>query len=724
MTIFKQEGPEVDYPDRPNEARPFVVQVHWRGVGAHLDFRFLVGAHAEGWTVSCQKPGRVKVPVVSLLQAREHFKDQSIWKFDLKSGRIFPRKVKVTSGGRPKEIIREGALLAHQKASIVPKEWLDVEGRTPYPPDFLKTLLEYWDKWPPEVQRELRREGLTPEFARAVLEGNAEWKDKPDRIPVGATRAFPGVLHVVCRGTFTLGARKPWFFEYFVEEAEGLYQPGQRLLFRLVRRAQKGEEAEWVFEKDEVLPPAAVPEEEVLPGFWLFMTPDPEGDIPYVLTEEAVEKEWLPPYPASALPKTWQKRIPKNLRYWEEKDRDKALMMRKELVERLKEGELEKATDTFFYSVVTFRGPIQVRWGPSRVIYYLGLELGNTRYLFALDNDLRLRDTVAGLSADLGLWKHAEALGEDWEEVEPGTPLNPTKSTPARGRKLDKGIAELILEKPGFLKVHLKGEELQGEYVFGEEMPGAGIWLVGAGRKVQAKSGGKAAYRFQGPELCLVSDGKGRRFKFLMPLRHDGIALAELEETQMTDITGDDWDVIGNWFKETETEGEITFSFPGLKEVGLPTTWIAIQVWTGQWLLVPSTFKQFQVVHKDTARKIVYGVVLTPYGPDAQGDIIAPEEIERAAHLYLIFGRQIGVHHEGDPILAFPVESFIAPCDFEYVPGDPDTKVRKGEWVLAAKIFDDEVWEKIVKGELTGWSIQGFGRRIPLGNLGESSVVV
>jgi hypothetical protein len=40
--------------------------------------------------------------------------------------------------------------------------------------------------------------------------------------------------------------------------------------------------------------------------------------------------------------------------------------------------------------------------------------------------------------------------------------------------------------------------------------------------------------------------------------------------------------------------------------------------------------------------------------------------------------------------------------------------VKKGTWLLMYKILDAKLWKKIRKGELTGFSMGGFGRRIKL----------
>lgn len=118
-------------------------------------------------------------------------------------------------------------------------------------------------------------------------------------------------------------------------------------------------------------------------------------------------------------------------------------------------------------------------------------------------------------------------------------------------------------------------------------------------------------------------------------------------------------------------------------------------------------------------QRLVYGVVLEPGVEDTQGDICSAAEIEKAAHGYVmkaVRGRAT-VHKLQHRLRAFtkdnpqlvPVESFVAPCDFRYE--GSDDLIRKGSWVLVAKVLDDGVWEAVEKGLFSGWSMGGTGRR-------------
>lgn len=116
----------------------------------------------------------------------------------------------------------------------------------------------------------------------------------------------------------------------------------------------------------------------------------------------------------------------------------------------------------------------------------------------------------------------------------------------------------------------------------------------------------------------------------------------------------------------------------------------------------------------DASQQLVYGIVLSPDVLDSQGDIASADVIEKAAHSYLVQSRKSDVQHAevlkgfgGKPI-ADIVESYIAPQDMT-VAGQP---VLKGAWVMGMRINDPDVWDRVLKGELTGFSIGGTAERV------------
>lgn len=596
--LLKQLGPVPEYPKDADEPRDFVVQVHFRGRSAHWDVRFALDGFAEGWTVSAAQEGVLKVPVLTLSQAEKLLKNQDLWKVDLETGMVLPREVRTTIRGRKRTIVRPGGLFAERKAQVIPKEWLGVEGVTPYPPDWPKTILAYWNDLPEEVKRELRKEGFDAKWAETALKEKT-WQ--VEEIPVGATRSFPGVLLVIDKGQWVPGARKPWFFEYFLINNE-LFP--ERIVFRFVARTKSLEKAIQL-EKDGalVLPPGEVEEAPREPGYWVFYTPEP---WPYVLSDEAIDADWVPPFRVSALPPKLRKQVPRELQFWNERSTKERLRVREELVAFFEEKGLAKAEPKFKLFRQTYRGQIVIRWGPSTQLFWFLLD--EPRLVLSLENDPRLRAQVSGVEMGREYWN---ALWELQElEPRPGTLLNPTKETPSRIELVEEGIASVMQEEAQFLRLKLEGDKLRGYFNV--------VW--------------------EDPDSPVILFGKAR-----------GITVKE----------------------------------------------------DGQW----------KPVAKDAKKQIVYGVVLSPYEPDAHGDLIPPEEIENAAYRFLQESRKIGLFHEGEPIEAYPVESYIAPADFELVPGSPETRVRKGEWVLAVYVPSRELWQLFEAGLVTGFSIQGWGVR-------------
>lgn len=115
--------------------------------------------------------------------------------------------------------------------------------------------------------------------------------------------------------------------------------------------------------------------------------------------------------------------------------------------------------------------------------------------------------------------------------------------------------------------------------------------------------------------------------------------------------------------------------------------------------------------------RFVLGVVLEPndgedgaaLDPDTQGDVYSLEDIKKAQREWTANIQQFGEMHETDANVKIQLaESYIAPIDMEFETGET---VAKGAWMLGAIIKDDDMWDKVKKGEFTGWSVGGYARR-------------
>ena len=139
---------------------------------------------------------------------------------------------------------------------------------------------------------------------------NAEGVITPGEItPVHSER---GVMYIVDRPTVYVGAQKEDFVELFLE--------GETFNGRWIIRRMP---ADWV------------PDEmafEFADLMW-----KPTDQMPYVLSQRAVNNGWIPPSKASCLPAKLRSQIPPEFQYWEAEDIRKT---RDLLVEAIKQGEV------------------------------------------------------------------------------------------------------------------------------------------------------------------------------------------------------------------------------------------------------------------------------------------------------------------------------------------------------------------------------------------------
>lgn len=104
--------------------------------------------------------------------------------------------------------------------------------------------------------------------------------------------------------------------------------------------------------------------------------------------------------------------------------------------------------------------------------------------------------------------------------------------------------------------------------------------------------------------------------------------------------------------------------------------------------------------------RLFTAVVLRPNVVDAHGDIYDEDVVKQACHDFVAYCMNSNLQHMMDVTkadLAF-VESYIAPCDITEMYGKP-VDVRKGDWVMTAKIGDDDIWKACKSGTFTGFSV-------------------
>ncbi|MBM3299001.1 MAG: hypothetical protein FJY85_03505 [Deltaproteobacteria bacterium] len=104
------------------------------------------------------------------------------------------------------------------------------------------------------------------------------------------------------------------------------------------------------------------------------------------------------------------------------------------------------------------------------------------------------------------------------------------------------------------------------------------------------------------------------------------------------------------------------------------------------------------LIIKSEKKRLVYAPVYTPFHVDTDGEAMEPAEVEKMAHEFMLNGRFdcIDVNHDRIRSGCRVVESFVARK------GDPD--FTAGEWVLGVKVMREDLWQKVLKGELNGFS--------------------
>lgn len=118
----------------------------------------------------------------------------------------------------------------------------------------------------------------------------------------------------------------------------------------------------------------------------------------------------------------------------------------------------------------------------------------------------------------------------------------------------------------------------------------------------------------------------------------------------------------------------------------------------------------FRVEKSDLlAKGLVTGIVYAPDTEDSHGDFTSKAEIERAAHEFL--PRAILNRGHTDDLLegVEVVENYIAPIDFVMNNGE---MVKEGSWVITSKVTNEELRGQILRGEITGYSLEGTAYKV------------
>ena len=107
-----------------------------------------------------------------------------------------------------------------------------------------------------------------------------------------------------------------------------------------------------------------------------------------------------------------------------------------------------------------------------------------------------------------------------------------------------------------------------------------------------------------------------------------------------------------------------------------------------------------RIVNADADSHYITGIVYEPLTEDAHGNYMTEQEITKAAYWFAKNGNQVDVQHSFEPLeKAAVVESYVAPCDMSV----GEQAIKKGTWMMTVEVDDPDIFEKVQKGEITGF---------------------
>ena len=114
-----------------------------------------------------------------------------------------------------------------------------------------------------------------------------------------------------------------------------------------------------------------------------------------------------------------------------------------------------------------------------------------------------------------------------------------------------------------------------------------------------------------------------------------------------------------------------------------------------------------KIVKVDDSTHYITGIAYEPLAEDAHGNFMTEPEIRKAAYWFAKNGDKVDIQHSFEKAEGLSVvENYVAPCDMTI----GETPVVKGTWIITVECANDEVWQAVQKGELTGFSMGGVGK--------------
>jgi DNA adenine methylase len=715
--VEKQDDPLLDLP-KERGPRPAVLQYHFRGKSVHADLRLRVNDHLVGWTLSLQRPGAIADPVDTVEEARR-----------------IARSFSVEGDRYTKPLVAPAKVFATPKARQ-PIAWLDVDG-------------EVFGEG--EVGATANEKGVIVAVERPKVEWGLQ-KPFAHEYFLSGGQELNGILY------FRLLTGQPG--EPAPEVEAG-------------RRSPEGEPFWTAFLSRELLPsvlkPRAVETHSMPPDGYSAIPVSLERDAPHefryweakgdearemrdALVEakhftaenvrlvdgefrRVVQKLFLAPSPVEAVEKARQ--IP--FQQW-----GGSAKYARRLADRLPEH--KRYVEPFcgaaalFYAKPPSEEEVLADADPDVVFAHRHLQKLDKR-AFAMLKRLP--------------WTVSRAGFEKARACEP-------RSDAERFWKLAYGRLCTWGAKPnmsGFATIHdgqtydlddlwrfhdrLEGARLVTQdwlktlaecdgagTLFFIDPPYAEEWAVGDG--IPPEEVADAVAKLKGDYVIAYTDSArarralakvGRTFKMKIPegrsagqwqkrnrLFVASFKLRKLDDVDWLDDEDDDGDVCGAVATSSQPAA-LAPADPGRAPEDVakqPADVLGVaQPQASRGLIVEALAKHIPVI-KTGEERYVLGIVLEPETVDAQKDIYSAAEIREAAHRFMEEYRNVGLmHREIVNGRVKILESYLAPADLDLA----GTRVKKGTWLLAVRVLDDDLWRQVKDGEIGGFSIGGSARR-------------
>ncbi|PEU21923.1 XkdF-like putative serine protease domain-containing protein [Bacillus wiedmannii] len=124
----------------------------------------------------------------------------------------------------------------------------------------------------------------------------------------------------------------------------------------------------------------------------------------------------------------------------------------------------------------------------------------------------------------------------------------------------------------------------------------------------------------------------------------------------------------------------------------------------------PNISKQIPILKTEEEKQLITGVVYEPLVEDSHDDMMTAEEIEKAAYTFMENYQHIDKQHDEIAGKGTVVENWIAKSDMMV----GDQEVTAGTWLMTVRVDDEETWEQVKKGDITGFSMGGFAERVEI----------